>query len=127
MEKNFDAWNEDKKRIHERRSAVYAHTREIWWCALGVNVGAETDGKSDNFERPILVLRAYNKDTLLVLPITGKEKNDEFHCLINVPRGKAWVKLTQARVISSRRLLRKLGVLGEMEFVKVADAFRGHL
>lgn len=123
MEKGFDKWNTEKKRLHTKDTLAFAYPRDIWWCALGVNVGAETDGKRDNFERPVLVLRVYNKETMLVLPITSKEKTDKFHCRVKVEFGNVWVKLTQARVISNFRLLRKLGVLPEEEFKKVREAF----
>lgn len=74
IHKDFDRWNEEKKRLHSDSRLVYAYPREIWWCALGVNIGAEIDGKNENFERPVLVMRIYNKDTLFVLPITTREK-----------------------------------------------------
>ncbi len=125
--KDFSKWNREKKRIHCRVNEVYAHPREVWWCALGVNVGAETDGKNENFERPMLVLRVYNKETLLVLPITSKKKVDAFHCAVRVEFGTVWIKLTQARVISNRRLIRKVGVLSLVEFEKVKNSFRKYI
>ncbi|OGG60369.1 hypothetical protein A3C86_00185 [Candidatus Kaiserbacteria bacterium RIFCSPHIGHO2_02_FULL_49_16] len=99
----------------------------MWWCALGVNIGAEIDGKNDNFERPVLVLRVYNKDTLLVLPITSKEKKDVFHYAMVVKVGTVWVKLTQARVISNYRLLRKVDIVPERQFEKVQLAFKKYI
>jgi mRNA interferase MazF len=56
MEKDFDRWNKKKKALNETDFTDYVHEREVWWCALGVNVGLEADGKHDNFERPVLVL-----------------------------------------------------------------------
>ncbi len=123
MEKDFNSWNIEKKRINNEKRIVFAHPREVWWCSLGINVGAEIDGKNNNFERPVLVLKVYNKETLLVLPITTKIKNDSFHCLVKIKSGTAWVKLTQARVISNLRLLRKVDVLSETEFEKVKKEF----
>ena len=124
MAKDFDQWNEEKKHLHKQNRFVYAYPREIWLCALGVNIGAETDGKNENFERPILIMRVYNKDTLLVLPITTKTKNDEFHYAIQAKLGTVWIKLTQARVISHRRLVRKLDTLSLKEFQKVKRLFQ---
>ncbi len=124
MEKDFDGWNEQKKRIQTERGVVYAHPREVWWCALGINIGAETDGKNEDFERPVLVLRVYNRETLLVMPITSKSKSDSFHCPVRVKFGTVWVKLTQARVVSSRRLLRKVDMLTEKEFQVAKEAFK---
>lgn len=124
MFKDFDGWNKTKKRVDAKRSAAYAHPREVWWCSLGVNIGAETDGKNLNYERPVLVMRVYNTETLLVLPITSKQKNDAFHKRIDVRVGPVWVKLTQVRVISSRRLLRKVDTISEEAFADVQAAFR---
>lgn len=134
MEKEFDAWNLQKKNLGDSGKKAYAHPREVWWCALGVNVGAEVDGKNENFERTVLVVRVYNKETMLVLPITSKEKLDNFHHKIEIQAKNSktgeeytkpvWIKLTQARVISNNRLLRKVDVVHQEEFDKVVDAFR---
>jgi hypothetical protein len=55
MEKDFDRWNKKKKTLHQTDFTDFVHEREVWWCALGANVGVEADGKHDNFERPVLV------------------------------------------------------------------------
>ena len=34
-----------------------------------------------------------------------------------------YVKLTQARVISNKRLIRKIAVIGEVDFAKIKEAF----
>jgi len=114
--KDFDTWNTEKKEVNSSRNIPIAHAREIWWCALGCNVGAETDGKQDNFERPVIAIRVYNKETLLVLPITSKVKKDVFHSKITTNKRIVWVKLTQARVISTKRLIRKVDVLSKEGF-----------
>lgn len=57
MEKNFDKWNGEKKRVNIRDENTLFHEREVWWCSLGVNIGFEQDGKNDIFERPVLIIR----------------------------------------------------------------------
>jgi mRNA interferase MazF len=69
MEKDFDRWNKKKKTLHQTHFTHFVHEREVWWCALGANVGVEADGKHDNFERPVLVLRKFNRDAVLVVPL----------------------------------------------------------
>ena len=34
--KDFDKWNELKKKLHVRDERILFHEREIWWCSLGV-------------------------------------------------------------------------------------------
>lgn len=122
MLKDFDSWNKKKKYLDALPSQKYAHSREIWWCSLGINIGAEINGKNNNFERPVLIIKVYNKETLLILPVTTKEKNDPFHCKIRSATGDMWVKLTQIKVISSKRLLRKIKIISQNEynFIKIA-------
>jgi hypothetical protein len=38
MEKDFDRWNRHKKKVNDTASRPFFHAREIWWCAVGVNV-----------------------------------------------------------------------------------------
>ena len=124
MEKDFDKWNSLKKKINGFEGRAYAYPREIWWCSLGVNVGVEIDGKNDGYERPVIIIKVYNLEAMLVLPITGKEKNDKFHHKIKTNNKIVWVKLTQARVVSNKRLLRKVDILGEEEFVKLLKVWK---
>ncbi len=116
MEKDFENWNTLKQKIDINSKTIYSYPREIWWCSLGVNIGAEINGKHEVFERPIIVLKVYNKETLLVLPLTTKIKEDRFHMPITFKDKKVWAKLTQVRVISNKRLIRKIDVLDETQF-----------
>ena len=132
--KNFDAWNEIKKETDATVRQVFAHEREVWWCSLGINIGAEIDGKHDGFERPVIIMRVYNKDTMLVLPATSRAKLDKFHTSLKIQskdkNTKAattktvYVKLTQARVISSKRLIRKVSVVNKEDFSNIQNEFR---
>ncbi len=134
MKKDFDTWNNLKKIFEKENREIFAHPREVWWCSLGLNLGAEIDGKNDNFERPVLIANVYNKETMLVLPITSRERNDKFHYKIfiktkDVKTGEyrekpVWVKLTQARVISNKRLLRKVDILSIDSFNKIMKVFK---
>ncbi len=69
MNKDFNKWVEFKKALHFRKNPVFANPRDIWWCSIGANVGAEIDGKNDSFERPAIVMKVYNRETLLILPL----------------------------------------------------------
>jgi hypothetical protein len=44
MRKDFDHWNKHKKKLHTLGERPFYHAREIWWCAVGVNIGNELDG-----------------------------------------------------------------------------------
>ncbi len=122
--KDFDVWNLRKKLIQEFEHGenFYCHEREIWWCSLGTNVGIETDGKHEQFERPVLILKKFYKDMLWVLPLTTHKHNDFFHKEVAHDRGKSWVMLTQIRTVDSKRLLRKLGTISHEELISIQNS-----
>ncbi|MFA7308472.1 MAG: hypothetical protein WC045_00185 [Patescibacteria group bacterium] len=69
-QEEFSKWNNLKIPIAERKKFPQFSEREIWWCSIGKNVGHECDGKNELFERPVLVLKKFNRDTFLGMPIT---------------------------------------------------------
>ena len=116
----FDFWNVRKKQIQDtNHNLVNFSEREIWWCALGKNIGNEEDGKNELFERPVLVLRKFSKYTAVVLPLTtkGKDGSPFYYGLLS--SSESFVILSQVRLISSKRLLRKMYRLGRRDFENV--------
>lgn len=121
MSKDFDSWNMVKKIVNEviLPEEFFCRPREIWWCSLGINIGVETDGKNDNFERPVLVIKRFNRDMIWVLPITSRSGNERFYYPIKYHNQDRWVILSQIKTISTKRLLRKIEVLDEKQFMEV--------
>lgn len=119
--KDFQSWCRKKAALHSvpDEKTPYFHERELWWCALGANVGFEQDGKNENFERPVLILRKFNRYLLLAVPQTSREKEGKFFYKVTRDGKNYFLVLSQIRVISSKRLLRKLGMISEEDFEKV--------
>jgi mRNA interferase MazF len=105
--KNFDGWNEAKKALELKNEAPNFQFRQVWWCSLGVNVGFEADGKSNDFERPVLILRKFNKFLFIGLPLTTQIKQGEYYYDMPEWNGqKGQALLSQIRVMSAKRLNR---------------------
>ena len=119
----FLDWTAKKVKIHfYHRGELYFEEREIWWASLGENVGSETNGKNFHFERPIVVLKKFSSDMLLVVPITTKIKNGSwFHRFIFNGNERRAI-LSQIRTISSRRLIRKMGNMSLDDYASMKDA-----
>jgi len=116
--KNFDEWNKLKKLL-DKRNIIYCHEKEIWWCSLGLNIGYEEDGKNVNFERPVLVLKKFNKDILWILPTTSRIKTNRFYYKVYFKGKYSSIILSQIRVVSSKRLLRRIARIEKEEFRKI--------
>ncbi len=110
--KDFDGWNENKKEIHNRVDGPFFHTREIWWCSLGLNIGFEQDGSSDDYYRPVLILKGLGRWTCLAVPLTTSARDHKLRPSIGVVEGKEdRALISQIRVIDAKRLVRKVGYL----------------
>lgn len=119
MEKDFDKWNIRKKETHAKQSVPLFSEREIWWCALGVNIGFEEDGKGLNYLRPVLIVRKFNKNIFYGLPITSKKKEDIFHAIIDSGEVKGSVILSQMKLIDSKRLSHLFSKITDKELNEV--------
>lgn len=119
MEKNFDGWNEVKKKTHYRTTRRLFHEREIWWCSFGINIGREQDGRADNFERPVIIIKTLSPDTFCVVPLSTKKKLEKFQSEIVHDTIRGFALLDQIRVLDSKRLLRKVGMVSQEEFDRV--------
>jgi len=83
--------------------------REVWWCSLGANVGDEEDGKGEKFIRPILVLRKFNRNIFIGVPLSTKIKDNVFYHKISFKQKEQSALLSQIRVIDAKRLRDKMG------------------
>lgn len=124
--KDFDRWNEKKKQTdfkNEERKP-FIHMREVWWCTVGVNVGSEIDGKNENFERPVLVMRVISGNGFLGVPLTSRKKGHRYEVTITHDRGDSFANISQIRFFSRKRLLRKVGTVSEQHFQTVLNKLR---
>ena len=125
MLKDFDTWNIVKKRTDQKEILVGVHERELWWVCFGLNIGVEIDGKHENYERPAIVIRKFNNDMIWVLPTTSQRKNTTFYEKFVFNGQDYYVALTQIRTISTKRLLRKSGMVSKADFNMLVERIKG--
>ncbi|MDB5190320.1 MAG: hypothetical protein JWN49_646 [Parcubacteria group bacterium] len=128
MDKDFDLWNVQKKHIDTSKVRRFYRTREVWWLWLGVNIGHEQDGTSKNFQRPVLILRAFSRFSCLIVPLTSSQKENPYHIKIGIIEDKeAAVIISQIRLIDTQRLVGKVCDLNSKTFEDVKKAVRAML
>lgn len=112
--KDFDSWNKIKKELSEGKR-VYFYKGEVWFTSIGKNIGDEEDGKNFSFERPVLIVRKFNNNIFLGVPLTSNEKKEGkyYHKLISFP-GSTGI-LSQIRLFDAKRLLRLMGKINNEE------------
>ncbi len=122
MSKNYSDWHILKSKIEARDELPLFREREIWWCSLGANVGVEQDGKHDRFERPVLVLRKFNREMLWILPLSSKSKDGIFYHQFIVNGETRSVLLSQHRTISAKRLIRRMAKVNQEVFTDIVNS-----
>ena len=114
--KDFDLWNEEKKKLDSAKQNIFFHEREIWWCSIGLNIGDEQDGKNELFERPVLIIRKFNDRLAWVLPLTTKLKEGKYHHKIVHDDIEFVVILSQLRLVSIKRFHRRIRKIMSVDF-----------
>ena len=123
MKKDFYRWTTKKEALNDADGTALFHEREVWWCALGANIGFEQDGGPEAFERPVVILKKFNLDARLIVPLTGRPKEGKYYFSVGrIADREAVAVLSQVRFIDRKRLENKIRTLDEDVFRSLAQA-----
>lgn len=122
--KEFDPWNNLKKELNSHQNFPFVNDGDIWFCSVGVNVGQEQDGKHGYFERPVLVVRRWSRESFLAVPLTSKRKIGNYYFELTIGGRISWALLTQMRIFDCRRLQRLVGKIPHSELRNLREQIR---
>lgn len=123
MKKDFKKWHWIKSALDFQAKRPYFYEREIWWCSMGLNVGFEQDGKGSDFSRPILIVKKFNHEVFIGLPLTTKPKVGKYYIDLNLnDLINRKVILSQVRLFDAKRLQEKLSTIDRSQFLKIKKA-----
>lgn len=126
--KDFDTWNEVKKEHELSLKRRFYKTREIWWCALGINIGFEQCGTGTRFDRPVLILKSFSKNTCLIIPLTTSKKNNRYSISLGLIKGKkSKILISQIRIIDTKRLINRITLLDKKTFEAIRKIIKDML
>ncbi|MCX6736247.1 MAG: type II toxin-antitoxin system PemK/MazF family toxin [Candidatus Parcubacteria bacterium] len=133
MKKDFQKWHARKEKLNEKENRLFFHVREIWYCSLGANVGFETDGKGEDFLRPVVIVRKFNNEIFWAVPLTKSKKpipkkTEKYYFAFSfVPEVKSLAVLSQLRLVDASRLARHVGEINEAEFGELTKKLKALL
>jgi mRNA interferase MazF len=121
MYKDYLLWGRVKSKVNNKNYSFFGiKEREIWICNLGENIGFEEDGKGNNFTRPVLVLRVFNRRFCYVVPLSTTKKRGKYFYPFDGRTGKISVALlSQLKAIDVSRLRRKIGFVSKVDFEEI--------
>lgn len=115
--KQFDEWNEVKKKTEHNDKFLQFKEREIYNAKIGENVGFEQGGKGEDFARPVLVIKRLSKEIFFGVPLSTTPREGSFFFGFQFLEGiHSTALLVQTRLFSSKRLLNKIGMIPKNDF-----------
>lgn len=124
MNKDVQSWGDYQQEL-EKRSKPRRPFQEgqVWRCAIGHNVGAEIDGKSQRYWRPVVIIRKFYDEFFIGVPLTSTfKKNLPFHIPVTIKDKKSYAVVTQLRALDARRLQQYICRLADTEAEAVHSA-----
>ena len=117
----FTRWNSKKIETHTSDTIIGIKERDIVFIKMGKNIGYEQDGKGDEFLRPVVIYKKFNKNMFLGIPLTTKPKNTRYYFEFEyqTKRKKSVINsaiLSQLRVFDTKRVKYKSGVISKEMF-----------
>jgi mRNA-degrading endonuclease toxin of MazEF toxin-antitoxin module len=119
--KDFTGWIKLKIKLHFTGHICAIKDGDIWWCAMGENVGTEINGKSKTFARPVLVIRKLSRYSFIGVPLTSQKHEGSWYSSFEFQNKRQVAVLAQVRNFSVSRLYRKMGVVPESDLELVRN------
>ncbi|MEK7646429.1 MAG: type II toxin-antitoxin system PemK/MazF family toxin [Patescibacteria group bacterium] len=128
MKKDYSKWSVQKEGINSIETRPLFQQRDIWFCAIGCNIGYEEDGAGDDFIRPIVVVCKINSNMCWVVPLTRTSKANQFYFKLSVfSEGFSMAILSQLRIVDAKRLSRKIGFVPQDVFLEMQERLKRFL
>ena len=125
--KDFDSWNELKKKIDTKNDLPdnFPKEGEVWMSTVGINIGYEQNGSEDNFSRPMLIVKKFNNHMFWAIPLSTQQKDFDFYFNYTDPNDqKVSAILAQMKLVSVKRLKRDLYIMRDKLFNEIKQKLK---
>jgi len=124
-EKTYKDWNFKKEKLEKTQKLRTFREWEIWYISMWKNIWFEENWKWDLFLRPVLVLKKFNKNIFVWIPLTTVPKDDIFHyCFVWTSWKTSYAILSQIRLFDSKRFFRNIWNIKFKDFKKLKEKIK---
>lgn len=88
---------------------------------MGKNLGDEENGKGTEFSRPVLIIKKFNNNLFVAIPLSTSLKDKHCYYGFDFKGKKQSAILSQIRLFDSKRLAERMGMIGKMQFQGIKD------
>ena len=122
--KDYKKWHKVKSDIENKNQRINFQIRDVLFCSIGENVGFEQDGRGEEFLRPVVVLKKFNKQVFLGVPLTHTDKKGKYYFNFELGGETSVAILSQVRLFDAKRIKYKLGMIAENYFSVLKEKIR---
>ena len=119
MQKDFDIWNDKKKKVDTRLKPNFIHDGEVWMSYVGINIGTEANGVGREFMRPMLILKRVRFEQVWCVPFSTQENKDYIKLEFKYKDKVNYANVLQLKTIDTGRLAYKIGHINETDLVLI--------
>jgi mRNA interferase MazF len=116
---DFTDWLKTKFTLDAQERVHQIKQGEVYWCALGVNVGDEEHGKGERYRRPVLVLKKFNNNIFIGVPMSTRHKINPYYLKVLLKDVEQSVMISQLRVMDTKRLDSKIGYISKQDLLMI--------
>ena len=124
MDERRIKWMNLAEKLDGAKNCPYIREGEIWWVAVGKNIGIEINGKSERFSRPVLIFKKLSNLGFLGIPLTSQRHVGTWYVEFEFQGRQDRAILAQARVFSAARLYARMGFVAEDDLKRITEGFR---
>ena len=121
--KDYKKWMVVKARVNNYAPVRSIKEGEVWWAAIGENVGVEIDGKSDNYSRPVLIFKKHTGLCFTGIPLSSKLHKGSWYVSFVFKNNLENAVVVQASLMSTVRLYEKIGEVSKGDFARIQKGF----
>src|SRR3989338_4076580 len=114
--KDFTDWHKIKRKVELKENRINFQIRDVFSCSIGENVGFEQDGRGEEFLRPVVIIKKFNNEVFLGVPLTHTKKEGKYYFSFNLNEGQSVAIVSQVRLFDAKRLKYKIGMINEKDF-----------
>jgi mRNA interferase MazF len=122
--KNFTNWFTLKPKLEDKIPKILVKERDIIWCHFGENVGCEESGKGEMFLRPVLIIRKFNADLFLVVPLTSKVKDNQYYVKYTIHNQEYCAMISQITTVDRKRFRNKIYQIDIIDYNTIVSKIR---
>ena len=122
--KRFPEWLKVKTALDEVGRLTGFSEGEVWWVAIGENVGVGINGKNERFSRPVLIYKKLSEFGFLGIPLTSQKRGGSWYAPFEFRGQTSYAALAQIRVLSVSRLYQTpIGKVSSLDFKRICRGF----